>query len=333
MLRLGRITKVWHESRTADVLILDGSGPAPVLRVPVLTDPDTWNVPDVEHSGTDAGTGARELFCALAPLGIGRWAIVGFLPAAKRPSMFADGRNMTRKSNGAYVTSDKNGNMELYHPSGTFVRIGTPGHESLLGKDLDEQFDIPANTASTPTITIGLAAAGVSKGTITIKPDGGISITTEGAIDITTQGTVDITSEGAVSLTTQGAATITAEDTITLSTTSDVSVTAGTVDVTASETVTVLATTEIALTAPLITLTGTVEIVGDLTITGGLGFSGEDATITSEKMTFSGDVDVGGDLNVTGDVSSDAISLQSHVHSDVTTGTSLSGTPYTAPNT
>lgn len=186
MLRLGRITKVWHESRTADVLILDGSGPAPVLRVPVLTDPDTWNVPDVEHSGTDSATGARELFCALAPLGIGRWAIVGFLPGAKRPSMFADGRTMTRQSNGAYVTSDKTGNMELYHPSGTFIRIGTPGHESLLGKDLDEQFDIPANTASAPTITIGLAAGGVSKGSITIDPDGTLSITTDGTVAITT---------------------------------------------------------------------------------------------------------------------------------------------------
>lgn len=188
MLRLGRITKVWHASRTADVLMIDGDGAGPLLRVPILTAvPDSWAIPDVEHSHDTTATGPREMFVALAPLGIGRWAIVGFLPGASRPSMFGDGRAITRNSAGVYSTSDATGNMELYHPSGTFVRIGTPGHESLIGKDLDEQFDITENTASAPTITIGLAAGGVSKGTITIEPDGKISIETQGKIEITTE--------------------------------------------------------------------------------------------------------------------------------------------------
>lgn len=302
MLRLGRITKVWHESRTADVLMIDGPGAQPLLRVPVLTaTPDSWDIPDVEHSGDSTATGEREMFVAMAPLGINRWGIVGFLPGAKRPSMFGDGRSMVRNGAGVYSTTDKTGNMELYHPSGTFVRIGTPGHESLLGKDLDEQFAIPANTASTPTITIGLAAAGVSTGTITITPDGSITMTTAGAVEIETASTVTVTAGEDITVTTAGA--------LAVETTAGVTVTAGEdVTVTTTGAVTVTAE-EVAITAPTMTLTGVVNVVGDLNVTGGLGITG-DATIT-------------------GDISSDTISLQSHVHSDVTTGTSLSGTPYT----
>ena len=206
MLHLARVTKVYPESRTADVVLVESGGP--LLRVPILGasggDTGAFDTPEVEHSGTEHLTGKREMVAVVAPVGLHGFCIVGFIPPPRREGMFADGRMVYRHASDTYFTIDKDGNAELSHPSGTFIRLGTPGHEDLAGQDVDGNWAIKRNTSAAPTVTIGTAAGGTAKSTVTIAPDGALSITTQGKVDIASQGPTTVTTAGAMSLTAAG---------------------------------------------------------------------------------------------------------------------------------
>jgi hypothetical protein len=186
MLRLARITKVHPESRTADGILIDTGGP--LLRMPILSavsgDTGFFDTPTVETSGTEHATGEREMIAVVAPLGMGNWAITGFMPPPNRQGLFADGRMVYRHGSDAYLTIDQDGNAEFYHPSGTFLRIGTPGHEDLSGKDVDGAWAIKRNTDAAPTVTLGTAAGGMVKSTLTLAPDGTVTLTTAGLLQL-----------------------------------------------------------------------------------------------------------------------------------------------------
>lgn len=199
MLRMARVMKVYPESRTADLLLLDGAG-GPLLRVPILGasggDTGAFDTPPVEHSGDTTMSGPREMLAVVAPLNINAFVIVGFLPPPKREGLFADGRMVYRHQSDTYFTIDKDGNAELRHPSGTFIRLGTPGSEDLSGKDKDGTWQIKRNTGAAPTVTIGTAAGGASKSTITIGPDGALSISTQGTVSMQSVGAMTLKAPG-----------------------------------------------------------------------------------------------------------------------------------------
>lgn len=205
-LRTARVMRVYPESRSADVVLLDTGGH--LLRVPIIGasggDTGAFDVPQPETSGTDSITGEREIIAVLAPMRNQGHAIIGFLPPPRRQGMFADGRMVYRHQSDTYFTVDKDGNAELYHPSGTFIRLGTPGHEDLSGSDVDGGWAIKRNTASAPTVTIGTAAGGSAKSTITIAPDGAVSIDTQGAVSVASQGPASVSTQAAMDLTAAG---------------------------------------------------------------------------------------------------------------------------------
>lgn len=201
-LRTARVMRVYPESRTADVALLDTGGH--LLRVPILGssggDVGAFDVPQPETSGTDSIDGPREIIGVLAPMRHEGYAIIGFLPPPRRQGMFSDGRMVYRHQSDTYFTIDRDGNAELYHPSGTFIRLGTPGHEDLSGGDVDGGWKIARNTGSAPTVTIGTAAGGSTKSTITIAPDGAVSIDTQGAVSVAAQGPASVSTQGQMTL-------------------------------------------------------------------------------------------------------------------------------------
>lgn len=199
MLRLARVMKIYPESRSADVVLLDAG--SPLVRVPILGGSTSGNtggfdVPPAQPSGSDYLTGDREMIAVVAPLAQAGHVIIGFMMPAVRQGVFTDPERMTyRHQSDAYFTVDGRGNAEFYHPSGTFVRIGEGGHEDLTGQDLDGIFDLGANLASAPTITVGVAAAGVSKATLTIGPTGAVTLATEDGVTITAPSGIAITGD------------------------------------------------------------------------------------------------------------------------------------------
>lgn len=183
-IRRAYVTRVHPESRTADVVFLDGSG-GPRPRVPILGqtagDAGSFAVPQVDSARTDYLTGEREMVAVVEQDELGMCVITGFEPPPKRQGNFADGRMIQRFPSDAYFTVDGDGNAEFYHPSGVFIRVGSGGHEDLTGKDVDGGWKIRRNTGSTPTVTIG-----GPNYTLTLGHDGAISIQSSGEIGITT---------------------------------------------------------------------------------------------------------------------------------------------------
>lgn len=202
MLRLARVVRVYPESHTADVVVIDNN--APLLRVPILGsaggDVGAFDTPQPETSGNPHLTGGREMVAVLSPLAIEGFVILGFLSPPRRQGHFSDGRMVYRHQSDTYFTVDADGNAELYHPSGSYVRLGTPGHEDLSGKDVDGSWAIKRNTSAAPTLTIGLSAGGTSKSTVTISPNGAVSIAGEGAVSVTAKGGMTLMAQGALSL-------------------------------------------------------------------------------------------------------------------------------------
>lgn len=87
-------------------------------------------------------------------------------------------RKIDRHASDFYHTVDGAGNAEWYHPSGTYLRIGTsPAHEDLTGKDFDKKWKIANNTGSAPHVHLTVANAGAVVATLDISPAGAITVT------------------------------------------------------------------------------------------------------------------------------------------------------------
>lgn len=87
-------------------------------------------------------------------------------------------RKIDRHSSDFYHTVDAAGNAEWYHPSGTYLRMGTsPAHEDLTGKDFDKKWAIKNNTSTAPHVQLVVAAAGAVKCTVNIDPSGNLTVT------------------------------------------------------------------------------------------------------------------------------------------------------------
>lgn len=68
--------------------------------------------------------------------------VLGFLLPQINQLTFKDKkRSMSRHQSDVYHTIDGEGNVELHHPSGAYVRLGeTPDHEALDEKNFDQNF-------------------------------------------------------------------------------------------------------------------------------------------------------------------------------------------------
>lgn len=73
--------------------------------------------------------------------------VTGFLPSRISQLRFADGRTILRHDSDVYVSLGRDGEVELYHPSGAMIRIGEgEAHEDLTGADFDREWKLARNT-------------------------------------------------------------------------------------------------------------------------------------------------------------------------------------------
>lgn len=105
--------------------------------------------------------------------------IEGFLfPQICQMTFKEANRKVDRHASDFYHTIDGAGNAEWFHPSGTYLRMGTtPAHDDLTGKDFDKKWAIKNNTGSAPHVQLVVANAGAVKCTINIDPTGNLTVT------------------------------------------------------------------------------------------------------------------------------------------------------------
>jgi phage gp45-like len=312
MFKSGTVVAVYPEGNSVDVLLdRDGSR---LSNVQVLSPTGSSNtgvldLPDVGGPSDDKRwdptvTRARYVkamvgFCDGAPF------VAGFLLPQVNQITFAEkNRRIVRHASDVYTSVDDAGNVEVYHPSGTFLRIATAAaHEDLTAKDYDKKWAIARNTDKAVHVQLTVKNAGVQKASLNIDPSGNITLDHVGNLTTHTGGNASIDIDGNATVNVDGNATVTVD---------------GTTDVTSGGDATVTAP-QVTLDTPETTCTGHVTIQGGLSLSGGSG--GSTATIT-------GNVNVVGDIASVGSLSNNAKLVGStHTHSGVQTGGGNTGAP------
>lgn len=213
-LALGRVAAVHPNDHSVDVvMVADGARLSGVqVMVPfATTSSGEHDLPDVDApaSGDPWSLTERTGKDMIAVVGyVGRSPIVvGFLFPQVSQMLFGANRRMMRHTSDVYQTIDGGGETELYHPSGTFVRIGvSPDHEDLTGKDVDGNFAITKNTDKAPHLRVVLAAGGAKKADLHVYPNGDIFLEHDGNLTAHTKGNAAVTVDGSTTVTSTGAA-------------------------------------------------------------------------------------------------------------------------------
>lgn len=228
--------------------------------------------------------------------------VIGFLYPQIGQMTFADkNRRIDRHSSDVYETIDSAGNWERSFPNGGFIRYATtPDHENLTGKDVDGNWAITKNTGAATHLRVVLGNAGSVKFDFHTDPSGNVSVTAQGTC------TLNITGDTVVN-------------------TANATLNTGVATVNASSKVE-LATPQVHCTQNLV-VDGTALVKGAITGQGGMaitntgGGGGATATIT-------GPVNINGDVTTTGNLTNNGKSVGSTLKvSGVQPGSGTSGNP------
>lgn len=215
-LKLARVVGVHPGGHAVDLVFLDDGARVPMVQVmagtPVTTNTGQAGFPEPTRRGErwDAQeTGERDMI-AVVGFYRGLPIVTGFLYPQVSEMLFADPeRVVNRTPSDVYTTTDKDGNTELYHPSGTYLRIGTtPAHEDLTGQDADGKWKIRRNTDTAVHVHLEVAKAGTTTTTLDIDPDGNVSVSHDGDLSLDTGGNIDMQAGGNIDMQAGGNVTI-----------------------------------------------------------------------------------------------------------------------------
>lgn len=183
-----RVVAVHPEDHSVDVVLL-GTG-CRLTGVQVLSSSASTNTglndlvtpATAEVSKWDEGAGRKRYVLALVDFADGDPYVAGFLfPQICQMTFKEADRRVDRHASDFYHTIDAQGNAEWYHPSGTYLRMGTsPAHEDLTGKDFDGEWKIAKNTGTAPHVQLVVANGGAAKCTVNIDPSGNVTVTSVG---------------------------------------------------------------------------------------------------------------------------------------------------------
>lgn len=209
-LQMGIVVAVYPQGNSVDVVLPDSGSRLSNVQVMVSSGSDATGTIDLPDPGLPiddtrwdlSKTPTRKVNAIIGSYG-GRPVCLGFLIPQICQMTFADpGRKVTRHGSDVYTTTDQFGNTELYHPSGTYFRIGTSNvHEDLTGQDYDQQWAIANNTQTAVHVHLTVANAGVVKFQMDIDPTGALTVTAQ-SVAVTTQGNASITANGNMTLST-----------------------------------------------------------------------------------------------------------------------------------
>ena len=161
-------------------------------------------------------TAGRDVYAAVAVIG-GTPAVIGF-KAPEIGAMTFDRKNfrLQRHASGFYVSTNGEGDMEMFHPNGTFLRIAqTVAHEDLTGQDYDKRFKVDKNTDKVVRIYMAVYANGEKKVDFHLTPTGDLLASGIGKLEAIFAGDIHlkganvlIESTGTMTLNAAGASTI-----------------------------------------------------------------------------------------------------------------------------
>jgi hypothetical protein len=206
-----RVVAVHSEVPAVDIVILDDgrrfSG-VQILSQHASGDTGSVNIPTPSVTNSkdpfsSQNTGQRDMFCLVTFVSRDIPVVVGFLPPKVSQMQFSvNNFNIERHASDVYSSISENGDIEMHHPSGTYLKIGTSSvHTDLTGTDYNGKWKLKNNLNTLPNVCVQVANINGVQATINIGPTGNITINNAGATAITTFGTTAITSTGEVTIT------------------------------------------------------------------------------------------------------------------------------------
>ena len=160
---------------------------------------------------------------------------------------------------------DGEGNIQLDHPGGAYIRIGeTPDQVDTTGKNADANSKADRNTGRKVNVRIGLANNMVEitltpQGDMTVKLKRNFEMDADGHMRMTTKKTFDIEADGNVTISTKADAIVTAAGDITATSGGSVSVTASGTGALTCASATVNAPGGTTINSPLLRVNGEVS--------------------------------------------------------------------------
>lgn len=214
---LAKVTRVIPGGHAVDLLFMDTGDRVPAVQVLAgAASGDTGRVdlaqPDQGDDQWDPSRiGEREVIACVAyyrnlPV------VIGFLFPQVCQMLF-DRQNfrVDRHASDVYTTTDNDGNHELFHPSGTYLRIGTaPAHEDLTGQDFDKKWAITKNTDKAVHVHLSVRNAGAEVASLDIDPAGNVTLAHAGDYTQSVGGDYTLTVAGNASKTVTGSETVAA---------------------------------------------------------------------------------------------------------------------------
>ncbi|HEX5678792.1 MAG TPA: hypothetical protein VFX91_12575 [Alcanivorax sp.] len=235
-LRLAKVTRFVPEAHAADLLFLDDGSRVPM--VPVTTPYGSTNTgvadmvqPDPSPSGEQwdpLDSGSRDV---IAVVGFFRDVplVIGFLFPQVTEMLFTDrNRRVQRHASDVYTTVDDDGNVEVFHPSGTYFRIGTdPAHEDLTGKDFDGKWKIDKNTDKAVHVHLSVKNAGQEVSSLDLDPDGNLAVDLAGNLTANVEGSATATVGAGLTATVTGNTAVNTSGNLTLEAGGNITIGAG----------------------------------------------------------------------------------------------------------
>lgn len=287
-LELGRVVAVHPEDHSVDLVMIQNGQRAPgvqVLSWTASTNTGANDIPDPTPTQNDVWSLTektdRDITAVCGRLG-GALIVLGFLYPQVCEMLFRDhNRRVNRHASDVYSSIDGAANMEIAHPSGFYMRVGTsPAHEDLTGKDVDGKWKITKNTAQNVHFHLQMGGNVMS---LDVAPNGDVQMDTQGKLLVNVQGTAEVNVEGTTTVNSAGNALLTAP--------------------------------QLLVDCPDSTFTGKVNVNGLLTYTAGM--SGSGAGPGGKTAQINGDMEFINGHGITtdgGDIVAGDISLQHHKH-------------------
>lgn len=291
-LRRGIVVEVHPEDHSVDLVMADDG--SRLTGVQVLTPngstrTGTVDLPEVKSKGDKWDIRERsgqDMLAMVATMGAGHPVVVGFTYPQVNQMLFKDPKmKFGRHQSDVQWSIDGDGNIQLDHPCGTYVRIGeSPDRVDLGGKNVDANLAPDRNTGREVHVRIGLRNQSV---VLTLKPDGDVVLEHKKDLTVITGKNANIQVGENATITVGGAATVNVAETTSINSGGEVTV----------------STPHVMLATPLTTCAGNLEVGGNLLVGGTLH--------AVQSITTDGQVVATGDV-----IATRSISLAGHKHPD-----------------
>lgn len=216
---MARVVAVHAESHAVDLVSMqDGRRFSGVQVLSPMAGGNVGHVDLPEPSVTDpnkrfesGNTGLRDMYAMVEFVHGAIPVVLGFLfPQVTQCNFAAKNFRVDRHASDVYSTLDGAGNLEYYHPSGTYIRIAeTLDHVDLTETDADKTWKIANNTTKAPGLKLVIKNGGSVRATLTIDASGNVSLSNVGTLSLSSVGNATLHSDGNVTISAGGNVAIT----------------------------------------------------------------------------------------------------------------------------